>query len=150
MVKAYQYTSITSVMLLDCWAIPCVLLFTWLFLKTKYRLRKIIGVVICVAGIVAVIFSDVHAGDRAGDIMISFLSTLWYKILLFKITCQNKFHAVDIARALFSNLFVGGSNPIKGDALVIAGATLYAVSNVSEVKCVFISLGCILLSPISG
>ncbi|XP_038882368.1 solute carrier family 35 member F1-like isoform X3 [Benincasa hispida] len=90
-VKAYQYTSITSVMLLDCWAIPCVLLFTWLFLKTKYRLRKIIGVVICVAGIVAVIFSDVHAGDRAG-----------------------------------------GSNPIKGDALVIAGATLYAVSNVSE------------------
>uniref|UniRef100_A0A1S3BWY6 Uncharacterized protein n=1 Tax=Cucumis melo TaxID=3656 RepID=A0A1S3BWY6_CUCME len=90
-VKAYQYTSITSVMLLDCWAIPCVLLFTWLFLKTKYRPRKIIGVVICVAGIVAVIFSDVHAGDRAG-----------------------------------------GSNPIKGDALVIAGATLYAVSNVSE------------------
>lgn len=90
-VKAYQYTSITSVMLLDCWAIPCVLLFTWLFLKTKYRLRKIIGVVICVAGIVTVIFSDVHAGDRAG-----------------------------------------GSNPIKGDALVIAGATLYAISNVSE------------------
>ncbi|XP_031405934.1 solute carrier family 35 member F2-like isoform X2 [Punica granatum] len=28
--------------------------------------------------------------------------------------------------------FLGGSNPRKGDALVIAGATLYAVSNVSE------------------
>lgn len=28
----------------------------------------------------------------------------------------------------------GGSNPPKGDALVIAGATLYAVSNVSEVR----------------
>ncbi|XP_022137947.1 solute carrier family 35 member F1-like isoform X2 [Momordica charantia] len=90
-VKAYQYTSITSVMLLDCWSIPCVMLLTWLFLKTKYILRKIIGVLICVAGLVAVIFSDVHAGDRAG-----------------------------------------GSNPIKGDALVIAGATLYAISNVSE------------------
>ncbi|XP_022979831.1 solute carrier family 35 member F1-like [Cucurbita maxima] len=90
-VKAYQYTSITSVMLLDCWAIPCVLLFTWLFLKTKYRPRKIVGVVLCVAGAIAVVFSDVHAGERAG-----------------------------------------GSNPIKGDALVIAGATLYAVSNVSE------------------
>jgi len=38
-----------------------------------------------------VVFSDVHAGDRAG-----------------------------------------GSNPIKGDFLVIAGATLYAVSNVSQ------------------
>lgn len=29
---------------------------------------------------------------------------------------------------------LGGSNPRKGDVLVIAGATLYAVSNVSEVS----------------
>ncbi|CAA7016691.1 unnamed protein product [Microthlaspi erraticum] len=90
-VKAYQYTSITSVMLLDCWAIPCVLLLTWAFLHTKYRLMKIGGVVICIVGVVMVVFSDVHAGDRAG-----------------------------------------GSNPVKGDFLVIAGATLYAVSNTTE------------------
>lgn len=90
-VKAYQYTSLTSVMLLDCWAIPCVLLFTWFFLKTKYRPRKLVGVAICIAGLVLVIFSDVHAADRTS-----------------------------------------GSNPIKGDIIVIAGATLYAVSNVSE------------------
>ncbi|KAG9141356.1 hypothetical protein Leryth_001811, partial [Lithospermum erythrorhizon] len=90
-VKAYQYTSITSVMLLDCWTIPCVIVLTWLFLKTKYTLRKLTGVVICVAGLVLVIFSDVHAGDRSS-----------------------------------------GSSPIKGDLLVIAGATLYGVTNVSE------------------
>uniref|UniRef100_A0A1J3ETH0 Solute carrier family 35 member F1 n=1 Tax=Noccaea caerulescens TaxID=107243 RepID=A0A1J3ETH0_NOCCA len=90
-VKAYQYTSITSVMLLDCWAIPCVLVLTWAFLHTKYRLMKISGVVICIVGVVMVVFSDVHAGDRAG-----------------------------------------GSNPVKGDFLVIAGATLYAVSNTNE------------------
>ncbi|XP_030508219.2 uncharacterized protein LOC115722968 [Cannabis sativa] len=90
-VKAYQYTAITSVMLLDCWSIPSVMLLTWIFLKTKYRYRKITGVVVCIAGLVTVVFSDVHAGDRAG-----------------------------------------GSNPRKGDVLVIAGATLYAVSNVSE------------------
>lgn len=90
-VKAYQYTSLTSVMLLDCWTIPCVMFLTWIFLKTKYRYKKITGVVVCVAGLVTVIFSDVHAGDRGS-----------------------------------------GSNPRKGDALVIAGATLYAVSNVSE------------------
>ncbi|KAG2720920.1 hypothetical protein I3760_02G056500 [Carya illinoinensis] len=90
-VKAYQYTSLTSVMLLDCWSIPSVMVLTWIFLKTKYRFRKIVGVLVCVAGLVVVIFSDVHAGDRAG-----------------------------------------GSNPLKGDALVIAGATLYAISNVSE------------------
>ncbi|KVI00276.1 Protein of unknown function DUF914, eukaryotic [Cynara cardunculus var. scolymus] len=91
-VKAYQYTSITSIMLLDCWSIPSVILLTWLFLKTKYRFKKIAGVAICVAGLVLVIFSDVHAADRS----------------------QN------------------GSSPIKGDFLVVAGATLYAVSNVSE------------------
>ncbi|KDP42859.1 hypothetical protein JCGZ_23801 [Jatropha curcas] len=90
-VKAYQYTSLTSVMLLDCWSIPAVMVLTWLFLHTKYRYKKIAGVVVCVAGLVMVVFSDVHAGDRSG-----------------------------------------GSNPRKGDALVIAGATLYAVSNVSE------------------
>ncbi|CAL0318912.1 unnamed protein product [Lupinus luteus] len=90
-VKSYQYTSLTSVMLLDCWSIPIVMLLTWLFLKTKYRFKKITGVVICVAGLVLVVFSDVHAGDRAG-----------------------------------------GSNPSKGDLLVIAGSTLYAISNVSE------------------
>ncbi|XP_023639265.1 solute carrier family 35 member F1-like isoform X3 [Capsella rubella] len=90
-VKAFQNTSMTSVMLLDCWAIPCVLILTRVFLKTKYRMMKISGVVICILGVVMVIFSDVHAGDRAG-----------------------------------------GSNPVKGDLLVIAGATLYAVSNVSE------------------
>lgn len=90
-VKAYQYTSITSIMLLDCWSIPTVMLLTGVFLKTKYRFRKITGVVVCIAGLVIVVFSDVHAGDRAG-----------------------------------------GSNPRIGDLLVIAGATLYAVSNVSE------------------
>ncbi|XP_073048733.1 uncharacterized protein [Primulina eburnea] len=90
-VKAYQYTSITSVMLLDCWAIPCVMFLTWFFLKTKYRFKKFAGVVICVAGIIIVVFSDVHSAERAS-----------------------------------------GSNPLKGDLLVIAGATLYGVSNVSE------------------
>lgn len=90
-VKAYQYTSITSIMLLDCWSIPSVIFLTWFFLKTKYRFRKAIGVAICVVGLVVVIFSDVHAKDRSG-----------------------------------------GSNPLKGDLLVIAGSTLYAISNVSE------------------
>ncbi|KAG6436680.1 hypothetical protein SASPL_101582 [Salvia splendens] len=90
-VKAYQYTSITSVMLLDCWTIPCVLFLTWFFLKTKYRFKKLAGVVICVAGLVVVVFSDVHSADRSS-----------------------------------------GSNPIKGDLLVLAGATLYGVTNVGE------------------
>lgn len=66
-VKAYQYTSLTSVMLLDCWSIPSVIFLTWMFLKTKYRFRKFAGVAICVAGLVLVVFSDVHASDRGGN-----------------------------------------------------------------------------------
>ncbi|KAH9623764.1 hypothetical protein KSS87_021876 [Heliosperma pusillum] len=91
-VKAYQYTSLTSVMLLDCWAIPCVIILTWIFLKTKYGWRKLVGVAVCVLGLVLVVFSDVYAQDRKAR----------------------------------------GSNPLKGDLFVIAGSTLYAVSNVSE------------------
>ncbi|KAL9247103.1 hypothetical protein vseg_020568 [Gypsophila vaccaria] len=91
-VKAYQYTSLTSVMLLDCWTIPCVIILTWLFLKTEYGWRKFAGVAVCVLGLVLVVFSDVHVDDRKER----------------------------------------GPNPLKGDLLVIAGATLYGVSNVSE------------------
>ncbi|KAK9206022.1 hypothetical protein WN943_016293 [Citrus x changshan-huyou] len=63
--------------------------------KAKWYYYLILGLIDVegnfLAGLVTVIFSDVHAGDRGS-----------------------------------------GSNPRKGDALVIAGATLYAVSNVSE------------------
>lgn len=90
-VKAYQFTSLTSVMLLDCWAIPSVIFLTWMFLRTKYRFKKFAGVAICIAGLALVVFSDVHAADRTA-----------------------------------------GSNPVKGDLLVIFGSMLYAVSNVGE------------------
>lgn len=65
-VQAYQYTSITSVMLLDCWAIPCVLLLTWLLLNSKYLSGHLIGALICVTGLALVILSDVHDNDRSG------------------------------------------------------------------------------------
>lgn len=51
-VKSYQYTSLTSVMLLDCWSIPCVIVLTWVFLKTKYGLRKFLGVGVCVKDLI--------------------------------------------------------------------------------------------------
>lgn len=67
--KAYRYTSLMSVMLLDCWSIPCVIVLTWIFLETKYGLRKFIGVE-CVARLILVVFSYVHASDRASKNMI--------------------------------------------------------------------------------
>lgn len=83
-VKAYQYTSLTSVMLLDCWTIPSVIFLTWMFLKTKYRMKKFVGVALCVVGLIVVVFSDVHANDRTdgsspikGDILVIVGSMLY-------------------------------------------------------------------------
>eukprot|EP00850_Spirogloea_muscicola_P013481 SM000091S24639 [mRNA] locus=s91:459343:461917:- [translate_table: standard] len=65
-VKAYQYTSLTSVALLDCWAIPCVLLLTWLLLGTRHSRAQFAGVAVCIAGLLLVLLSDSHVEDRAG------------------------------------------------------------------------------------
>ncbi|GBG79860.1 hypothetical protein CBR_g30125 [Chara braunii] len=83
-IKAYQYTSITSVLLLDCWTIPCVVLGTWLFLGVRYRLRQFFGIFICIMGIAVLVLSDVHADDgtrgpRAvlGDFLVLVGATLY-------------------------------------------------------------------------
>ncbi|KAL9261288.1 Solute carrier family 35 member F2-like protein [Drosera capensis] len=53
-------------------------------LKTKYKFKKFAGVVLCVAGLVMVVFSDVHANDGTagnnpvkGDILVIAGSTLY-------------------------------------------------------------------------
>lgn len=61
---AYRYTSITSVTLLYCTSIPCVLFLSWYFLRTRYGPNHFLGVAICVAGIVVAVLSDVHSSDR--------------------------------------------------------------------------------------
>ncbi len=41
-VKAYQYTTLLSCMLLDAWAIPVCLLFSWLYMRPKYHWTQIL------------------------------------------------------------------------------------------------------------
>lgn len=103
-VKAYQYTSLTSVMLPDCWSIPCVMLLTWIFLKTKYRFKKITGVIVCIAGLVLVVFSDVHAGDRAGR----WLYVLWLYLKTYA-------HMYAFATALSISFFLEAMQRVKFD-----------------------------------
>ncbi|KAK9290898.1 hypothetical protein L1049_009077 [Liquidambar formosana] len=88
--KAYQYSSITSVTLLDCWTIAWVLLLTWIFLGTRYSLWQLFGSAICVVGLGLVLLSDAGVGGG------------------------------------------GGSKPLLGDILVVAGTVFFAISNVSE------------------
>ncbi|KAG2011568.1 DUF914 domain membrane protein [Coprinopsis cinerea AmutBmut pab1-1] len=90
-IKAYQYTDLLSCMLLDAWAIPVCLFFSWLYMRVKYHWTQILGVGICIGGLGLLVVSDVVT-DKGWD---------------------------PIARG-------------KGDAFMIAGATLYGFTNATE------------------
>ncbi|EFA81646.1 putative transmembrane protein [Heterostelium album PN500] len=64
-VKAYQYTTITSIMLLDCFTIPCVVILTRIFLKTRYTFVHILAVVLSIVGMVILVVSDILQGESA-------------------------------------------------------------------------------------
>jgi solute carrier family 35 protein F1/2 len=68
-VKAYQYTTITSVMLLDSFTIPCVSLLTYFFLNTKYNLRHLAGILFCLAGNVVAVYADVRSSTSTNPVI---------------------------------------------------------------------------------
>ncbi|CAH9127801.1 unnamed protein product [Cuscuta epithymum] len=65
--KAYQYSSITSVTILDCWTIPWVILLTWIFLGTRYSLWQFFGSAVCVSGLGLVLLSDSGVSSGGGS-----------------------------------------------------------------------------------
>eukprot|EP00123_Amoebidium_parasiticum_P005504 comp16681_c0_seq1/m.14920 comp16681_c0_seq1/g.14920 ORF comp16681_c0_seq1/g.14920 comp16681_c0_seq1/m.14920 type:complete len:316 (-) comp16681_c0_seq1:521-1468(-) len=76
-VKAYQYASITSVQLLDNFTVPAVVALSLIFLCVRYRLQHVVGVLICLAGILTLVTRDIinyglGGGDQEalGDILI--------------------------------------------------------------------------------
>ncbi|XP_029903177.1 solute carrier family 35 member F1 [Myripristis murdjan] len=91
-IKAYQYTTLTSVQLLDCFVIPVVLLLSWFFLLVRYKAAHFIGVGVCLLGTGCMVGADVLVGQQQGS----------------------------------------GEQKLLGDLLVLAGATLYGISNVCE------------------
>lgn len=62
-VKAYQYSSITSMTLLDCWTIPWVMILSWFILRPHYSSWQYLGSAICVIGLVLVLLSDTGASS---------------------------------------------------------------------------------------
>ncbi|KAH7056744.1 hypothetical protein BKA57DRAFT_451259 [Linnemannia elongata] len=61
-VKAYNYTSLLSAMLLDAWTIPCVVLLSVFFLKMRFLRYHYLGVFFAMAGMGFLIWSDMEAG----------------------------------------------------------------------------------------
>lgn len=66
-VKAYQFTSLTSIQLLDCFVIPALMLLSWLILKTRYRPVHFVAVLVCLLGVGAMVGADILAGRDQGS-----------------------------------------------------------------------------------
>ncbi|XP_052172354.1 uncharacterized protein LOC127788270 [Diospyros lotus] len=65
--KAYEYSSITSVTLLDCWTVAWVIVLTWFFLGTRYSLWQLFGAAVCVLGLGLVLLSDAGVSGGGGS-----------------------------------------------------------------------------------
>jgi solute carrier family 35 protein F1/2 len=57
-VSAYQYTSITSVMLLDCLSIPASMLLLRLCLGTRFAWRHLLAALVCLSGLAMLVVTD--------------------------------------------------------------------------------------------
>lgn len=165
--KAYQFTSLTSVTLLDCFTIPSVMLLSWLLLKAKYRPGHFAGAAACIAGLAVLVLGDSQQGSNsssnsmgANSLLGNFsgssalhgsnLST-WHAALGGSSNNSSSVHipssrhdpAMMAAAAQQqgrgcnggsngSSSGGGGSAPLLGDTLVLLGALLYAVCNVTQ------------------
>jgi hypothetical protein len=89
--QAYQYTSLTSVTLLDCFTIPAVIALSYFVLGSRYRPRHYAAAALCVGGLALLVASEGRSATA-------------------------------------------GTDPLLGDALVVAGAVLYSISNVTQVR----------------
>jgi len=83
-VKSYQYTTLLSCMLLDCWAIPVCMFFQWFWQRPKYHWTQFLGVFIAMTGLALQVASD-HITDKdypaanmvKGDIFMIIGATLY-------------------------------------------------------------------------
>ena len=65
-VKAYSLTSFSSAQLLDCFALPCVLLLSALFLGHKYGRTHLAGAAATLAGVLLMVTADWQTGGSDG------------------------------------------------------------------------------------
>ncbi|NXL74257.1 S35F2 protein, partial [Leptocoma aspasia] len=66
-VKAYQYTTLTSVQLLDCFGIPVLMALSWFLLGARYRLIHFVAVAICLLGVGTMVGADILSGRQDGE-----------------------------------------------------------------------------------
>ena len=65
--KAYEFTSITSVMLLQVFSIPSALILSIMFLKVKYSRNHFIALGFCGLGVACSVINDVIINPKEED-----------------------------------------------------------------------------------
>ncbi|GAY33170.1 hypothetical protein CUMW_006020 [Citrus unshiu] len=71
--KAYQFSSITSVTLLDCCTIAWAIVLTWLFLGTRYSLWQLLGAALCVLGLGSILeLKSLESVEWSTNILLGF------------------------------------------------------------------------------
>jgi len=65
-VLAYRYTTVTSISLLDCLAIPSAMILSRLALKRRYFWMHLAGVALCLSGVVVNVLQDYNMGTSDG------------------------------------------------------------------------------------
>jgi solute carrier family 35 protein F1/2 len=66
-VKAFEFTSITSVMLLQVFSIPSALVLSIVFLKVKYAKNHYIALVFCAGGVTFSVINDLVMHPRESE-----------------------------------------------------------------------------------
>uniref|UniRef100_A0A8C6PMJ0 Uncharacterized protein n=1 Tax=Nothobranchius furzeri TaxID=105023 RepID=A0A8C6PMJ0_NOTFU len=66
-VKAYQFTTLTSTQLLNCFVTPVLMVLSWFFLKTCYKLVHFVAVMVCLLGMRANVGAFFLAGGDRGS-----------------------------------------------------------------------------------
>lgn len=59
--------AVTPFQLLDCFVIPVLMVLSWFFLKTRYRLVHFVAVGMCLLGVGAMVGADILAGREKGS-----------------------------------------------------------------------------------
>lgn len=63
---AFQYTNFTSVTLIRAMSIPSCMVLSRVILKTEYGRRHMLGILICLAGLVLSLYADARGDDNGG------------------------------------------------------------------------------------
>ncbi|KAA3670886.1 solute carrier family 35, member F1/2 [Paragonimus westermani] len=105
---AYNYTSITSIQLLDCASVPAAMIVSFFLLRHRYTWTHLLGVVLSIGGTCLIVFADIpNKTDNsvAGNY-------------------SNSTHSKE-AGCTYQTV-------ILGDMLAILGAILYGISSVLQ------------------